>query len=246
MRFLNLIKQDFKNLITNKPILVFCTVFPITLVLLFGFLFSSIYGSNVTSYDYYGVTMMLYMIIYCVTMTPNTFMEARIKQANLRIAYSPISRVEIYLSKLLSTYIFMAIAFIFDILLFHFLGIVNYGNDKLIYILILNLSLLMFSITLGGAACVVIRSEETTNKILSLVLNIVSIFSGIFFQIDSLGKWAAKVSNLSPLKWVLDTSFKVIYDNSFNGYLMTILSLIGLSLVCTLIVHFKYRQEDYI
>ena len=93
MRLLVLMKQDFKNLATNPTIFTFCFIYPPALIFLFGFLFSNLYGSDiVTSYDFYGVTLMFYMLLGTITITPNTFMEERVKSANLRIAYAPVSR----------------------------------------------------------------------------------------------------------------------------------------------------------
>jgi ABC-2 type transport system permease protein len=88
-----LIKQDFKNLITTPVVVTVCVFYPWVLVGLFGFIFSSLYGGRgVTSYDYYGVTMMLYLVITSITITPNTFMEKKLRQGNMRIAYSPVQR----------------------------------------------------------------------------------------------------------------------------------------------------------
>lgn len=242
-----LIKQDFKNLITNINIDFFCFIYPFILVGLFGFLFSGIYGSHgVTSYDYYGVSMMMFLIISAATITPNTFMEHRIKSANLRIAYSPVSRWEVYASKILSSYLFMGVIFSLDLIIFNALGIVNYGGKNFIYVLILFMALLLFATTLGGAICVTLRSEELTNKIISLVINLFAIFSGLFFPIDGLGEWASKIAKLSPLKWVLDSIFQIIYDGNFQHFNLTVGSLIGLSLLFFVIVHINYRPEDYI
>jgi len=247
MRFIKLSKQDFKNLLTNPTVMVGFLVYPVVLILLFGFLFSSLYESGgVTSYDYYGVTMILFTILLAASVTPNTFMEDRIKQGNLRIAYSPVRRWEVYASKILSSYLFTGILIIMDVLLLNALGIVNYGGENLLYIITLLLSLLLFAITLGGALCMIIRNENVTNTVISMVCNIIALGSGIFFPIDGLGQGLAKISNLSPMKWVVDSVFEVIYDGSFQNYGFTIMILIGLSLIFMLIVNFRYRPEDFI
>ena len=130
MSLIILMKQDFKNLLTNPIIFTFCFVYPPALIFLFGFLFSYLYGSSsVTSYDFYGITMMFYMLLGTITVTPNTFLEKRIKSANLRIAYAPISRWKIYISKLLSSYLFMGVMFTIDILIMQYFHFVNYGAN---------------------------------------------------------------------------------------------------------------------
>lgn len=247
MKLWILIKQDFKNLITNSITVTFCFFYPPILVFIFGFLFSNLYGSNeITSYDFYGVTMMFYMILGAVTITPNAFMEERIKQGNLRIAYSPVSRCQIYFSKLISSFVFMGTTFTVDMVIMQVCGWVNFGGHNFIYVIGLMLALLAFTVAFGGAVCVLLKSEELTNKILSIIATAFAVFSGVFFPIAGLGEWPDKISNLSPLKWVLTTIFQLIYDGSFKYYSITLFSLISFTIAFIIIVHLNYHPEDYI
>ena len=219
MNFFNLVKQDVKNIITNKTILLFCIVYPSFLIVMFGFLFSDVYRSEtVTSYDYYGVTMICYLSLQAATITPTVFMEERIKKANMRIAFSPVTRTEIYASKLLTTFIFLETAFIIQMIILNATGLVNYGGENFGIILMLITVLLAFSISLGGAICTIVKSEDLTNKIVGITINSVAIFSGVFFPIAKLGTFADNVSNFLPAKMILNTAFQVIYDNSLSRF----------------------------
>ncbi|MFR8104538.1 MAG: ABC transporter permease [Clostridia bacterium] len=242
-----LLKQDLKNLITNPVKVLYCLVYPLFLILLFGFLFSNLYGGeSVSSYDFYGVTMLIYIIISSSTITPTVFMEERIKQGNLRIAYSPISRVTIYTSKLLATFLFMFFTYSLDILALNGLGIVNFGGEKVGYVYLLLMTLLFFATTMGGAICTIIKSEDLTNKIIGVVVNTLAICSGIFFPIATLGEFADKASNLSPIKWVLNKVFEIIYDANLTGYIGILLALLAFSILFISIIHRKYKVENYL
>ena len=167
MELLLLMKQDFKNAITNSVTVLFCLIYPITLILLFGFLFSNQYsGHIVTSYDFYGVTMIFYLTLVSATIASTVFMEEKIKKANLRVAYSPIPRYKIYLSKVISTFCLLTITFTLNMVILEFTGIVNFGGKNFIYTLLLIIILLFFSITLGCAVCVTLKSQDLTNKLL--------------------------------------------------------------------------------
>lgn len=242
-----LIKQDFKNLITTPVVVIACVVYPWLLVGLFGFIFSSLYGGEgVKSYDYYGVTMMIYIIITSITITPNTFLEKKLRQGNIRIAYAPVSKVLIYMSKILSSYLFMIITVSINMTLMNYFGIVNFGNENFIFVLGLFWAFLLFTVTIGGAVCVIIKEEELTNIILSNIATVLAILSGMFFPVDSLGKVVSSIANLSPIKWIVDLSFSVIYDNNFQNYTAIILGLIVLSIASLIVMHFNYKPEDYI
>ena len=243
-----LMKQDFKNLMTNPTIFIFCFIYPPVLIFLFGFLFSNLYGSNiVTSYDFYGVTLMFYMLLGTITITPNAFLENRIKSANLRIAYAPIPRYVVYISKILSSYLFIGITFTIDISVMQLCHFVNYGGKQnIISVLILMYCMLAFSVTLGGAVCVLLKSEELTNKILTIIATAFAVFSGIFFPIASFGKWIAVFANYSPLKLVIDCAFQLIYDGNSANYISIIDGLLICSVIFIIIIHIFYKPEDYL
>lgn len=247
MILLTLIKQDFNNLITTPVVVIVCTVYPWLLIGLFGFIFSSLYGSEgITAYDYYGVTMMIYLIIGSLTITPNTFMEKKLRQGNVRIAYAPISKITIYMSKIISSFLFMGISFSTNMVLMNYFKIVNFGGKNFIYVLGLFMAFLLLSVTIGGAACVIIKSEELTNTILSNIASLLAFVSGMFFPVDNLGKTVSTIANLSPIKWILDLSFSVIYDNNFQHYNLIVMGLLLLSLAALIVMHFNYKPEDYI
>lgn len=247
MVLFRLIKQDLKNLLKTPVVWTACTIYPWLLVGLFGVMFSSFYNnSGVTSYDYYGVTMIIYLILLSVTMTPNVFMEKRLRSGNIRIAFSPVSKVTIYMSKILSAYIFLIITFSINIILMNYLNVVNFGGKRLIYVLILIWFSLMFVVTMGGAFCVTLKSEELTDMILSNVANILALVSGIFFPVDTLGTNISRLTDLSPVKWVLNLMFSIIYDGDFTHYIPVILGLTIISIISLVIMHFNYKPEDYI
>lgn len=242
-----LIKQDFRNLATTPVVVTVCTVYPWLLIGLFGFIFSSLYGSEgITAYDYYGVTMMIYLIIGSLTITPNTFMEKKLRQGNVRIAYAPISKITIYMSKIISSYLFMGISFSINMALMNYFKIVNFGGENFLYVLGLFMAFLFLSVTIGGAACVIIKTEELTNTILSNIGSLLAFVSGMFFPVDNLGKTVSAIANLCPIKWILDLSFSVIYDNNFQNYNAIVVGLLLLSLAALIIMHFNYKPEDYI
>lgn len=242
-----LIKRDIKNLITTPVVIMACVVYPWLLVGLFGFIFSNLYGGEgVSSYDYYGVTMMIYIIIASITITPNTFMEKKLRKGNIRIAYAPVSRISIYMSKILSSYLFMVVTVSINMTAMNYFKIADLGGDNFIYVLILFMAFLLLTVTIGGAVCVILKTEELTNMILSNVASIFALVSGMFFPVDSLGKVASNLANLSPIKWILDSTFSLIYDNNFQNYTLIIFSLILLSMACLVVMHFNYNPEDYI
>lgn len=245
-RFSQIFKRDYLNLIFN-PMWVFNgTLFPFILVLILGFLSSGNYGNGVTSYDYYGVSMMIYVIFNSATISSNSFMEEKIKQGNMRIIYSPVPKSFMYISKILASFVFSAICHLFVMLVLHFTLNVNFGGNNVLFVILVLLLFEIFASILGVMFCCILRSENTTNQILSIVINISAVLGGVFFQLDGLGKNVANISYISPVKWIVTDIFKVIYDNDFSYYLQVATVLIALSIAGLIMCEKFYKEEDYI
>ncbi|AAK81334.1 ABC-2 type transport system permease protein [Clostridium acetobutylicum] len=247
MNFIRIVKFDFKNIIRNPMLLFFNTIFPLILIGSIGFVMKNGYGSfNVTSYDYYGVTMMIFTaFIICITAS-NTFMEKSVKKGNTRIVYAPVSKAEIYLSKIISTYILGSIFYSIIIVLGKYVLNINYGTRSTIYIIILINMLTLFGCCLGVLFCCIFKSEEGANSVLQIVIMLFIFFGGVFFPVYSLGKIVESISNLSPLKWITECIFRIIYDNDFSIYLPTIGVMLVSSIICIVICQIIFKPEEYV
>lgn len=67
-----IMRLDCLHLLKNKPIMTYLLLYPPLLIWVTGFVFNSIFGDDVlTSYDYYGVTMMIYLSMATVVILPD-------------------------------------------------------------------------------------------------------------------------------------------------------------------------------
>ncbi|WP_368491006.1 ABC transporter permease [Clostridium sp. BJN0013] len=245
-RFLQIFKRDFLNLLFNPMWVFYTVVFPFLLILILGFLTSGNYGSIITSYDYYGISIMIYIVFNTSTIASNSFMEERIKQANMRIIYSPIPKGYIYISKIAATFTFSFICHMMVMILLNLTLKVNFGGENSGFIILTLLLFEIFASALGVLFCCIFKSENTANQVLSIVINISAILGGLFFRLDGLGHNVEKISYMLPVKWIITDIFKVIYDRDFSCYLPIVIILILLSMITIFLCGRFYRTEDYI
>lgn len=246
-KFWVLFKQDFYNLIMSSGTLVVFLIFPTVVTLLMGFLFEDLYNTSlVSSYDFYGVTMIFFVAMMGATVPANSFLEKRIRGGNTRIFYSPVSRIAIYSSKIMTCFLFMATCLSINIVAYQSLSFVNFGDENMIYIILLLFNFVLFLTMLSSAICVTLRSEELTNIILSNSMSVLGFLSGIMFPIANLGAAFEKIASFSPMKWTIDCVFQLIYDGASANYFMIMVGLLVLSFLLLLVVHRNYRPEDYV
>ena len=140
----------------------------------------------------------------------------------------------------------MALALTINIIIFDTISLVNFGSDKIGYVILLIINFVLFLTILSSAICVTLHSEELTNVILSNSMSVLGFLSGIFFPIASLGAIFEKIVSFSPIKWTVDCIFQLIYDGQSTNYWWIMFALLTLSSLLLLVVHKNYRPEDYI
>ncbi|WP_159887124.1 ABC transporter permease [Paenibacillus puerhi] len=246
MNFMRIVWFDFLNICRNPMLVMINTVGQMMIWGGFGLVTSGQFGGTINSFDYYGVaTMTLSSILISMTVT-NTFMEEKVKRGNLRIAYAPVSKAEIYLSKLLSTFIFGVIAFTLLCLIEQYVFQSNFGGNNIFYVIALIDILALFGCSLGALVVVIFKSEERANAVMPIISILFIFFGGVFSPIGHFGTVMQTIAQLSPAKWVLQSAFQIIYDNNFSLFLPVIACLLIFSIFFTLIGQFIFKPEEYL
>lgn len=245
-QFRQILKRDTLNLFTN-PMWIFYTVFfPLLMILILGFLSEGSYGIELSSYDYYGITMMIYSALNAATLAANSFMEQRIKSPNLRIVFSPVKPMYIYLSKIIATVIFTTVCYSAVGVALHFMMNVNFGGEKAIFLWILMIAVEFFASCLSVMVCCIVKSEEITNTIVSNLITLLAVVGGLFFPVDGMGKVIEVISDYTPVKWISTSLFQIVYDNNMISFLPTLGILIVLGTICIFVSHKAFRMEEYL
>lgn len=244
--FYNICKQDFMNLAKNPMWLFYVLAFPILLVGVMGFFMEGSYGTEITSYDYYGISLMIYGALNAATIGANSFMEERIKAGNMRIIFSPQPDSYLYFSKIIAAFLFTEIAYFIDFGILHYLFGVNIGGMYTGYVLAVLTMAILFSSALGVMCCCILKSENITNQILSTLLTILCLLGGVFFSLDGFGETVRKICLLSPVKWIMNTLFAIIYDRYLGQVLPTIFMLAAGTVIIVVLCGVFFHKEDYV
>lgn len=239
-----IVKEDLINLIKNPMWIFYATLFPILLVVTLGFLTNESYSSVVSSFDYYGITLIIYSALMSGLTSSNAFLEEKIKKPNMRIIYAPCRDSYIYISKIVATFIFEFIFHLIDMAIL--VLIFNIHLDSIFHLIIILALVELFSVTLGIMMCCIFKTEMTANQILSIVINLLAILGGLVFSLDGYGKVVRAISLCSPFKYITKNIFQIIYDNDFSLFLPVILILVIGTMIMLGICKLTFKKEDYI
>lgn len=242
-----LFSRDLKNLFMNPAWIMFNTVFPLLLVLVLGYLTKGGYGGmGVTSYDFYGVTLLVFSAWSVAMTSTNSFMEQRIMASNLRVLYAPVRPSFVYVSKIMASFVFTNVCFAVLIAVLHFGLGVHFGGPLFGYVAAIVLLLGLLSSALGVMFCCILRSEELANRVLSPVLQLTAVAGGLFFPLDGVSRTLERVSWFSPAKWVAEAVFRIIYDHDLSLFGPTV-GVLALATVAAFVgCKLTFRTEDYV
>lgn len=245
MRNLKLIvKEDLLNLLKNPMWLFFAAAFPLLMWLLMGFMTRSSYGRAFTSFDYYRVAIMIYSAFYSGSISANAFLEERIKKPNMRIIYAPGQVQNIFLAKIIASFLFCFAFHALDVLIMA-LVFPTAAADSGWLLLFVALSDL-FAVTLGVMLCCIIKQESITNQIQSILVNVLGFLGGAFFPLAGMGAFIRSLSGLSPIKWIVGDLFGLLYDHDLTHVSATIILLLAGTAIMVLVCRLTFRKEDCI
>lgn len=94
--------------------------------------------------------------------------------------------------------------------------------------------------------CCIFHSEEVANKLLSPVIQGMALASGLFFPLDGISPWLARLSWLSPVKWVAEALFQLIYDDDTSLFLPVVMVLTVTTAAFLAGCHWTFRRENYV
>ncbi|MBO0452492.1 ABC transporter permease [Candidatus Enterococcus murrayae] len=245
-RLFRIIQRDTINLLTNPMWIFFSLMFPFLLVAILGFLTEGLYGKYFTSYDYYGVTLMLFSTMYAATFSANSFMEEKIKKANLRIVYSPIRNWFIPFSKVVATFIFTTLFYTIAAVICHLLFQIRFGDEKLVQIWALFSGMNLLFSCIGVLMCCIFKSEGVANQIISILTAALAMLSGFLFPVANLGETFVKISNWLPTAKVAQTIFEMIYDQNASNFSSMFILLLICSLLILVIATILFNGEEYV
>jgi ABC-type multidrug transport system, permease component len=219
--------MDFRGLLKNPVVIFINTIFIFILAFILGSLNSGLYADEWTPYRYSLVVLIVYTILNGCTTASNCFLERKVSRANLRVLMSPVGRISFCLSKITASALFNfcchVIVLFAGLALFHVsIPFANVG-----WFILTMIPFEFAACSLGVLVCCLLKSEEATSSLLSMVISFLAILGGTFFPLDGMGKFLATLSSLSPLHWLNTSMLKLFFDG--NIQMLFPLLLVGIT-----------------
>jgi len=193
--------------------------------------------------DYYAVTMLTLIILYSSMTASYAITNERIRKTYNRVLISPLKRHEFFIGKLLGSVLLTLLQMLIVILFSKYVLNAYLGDNLLIYGVII-LSEIIMAVSLGQGAAFLMKNDTAVNGLLNSIIPIIVLLGGGYFPLEQFNSnILTTIAKISPVKWINDALFKVIYGNDYSKVLPAILVNLTVALIFLMLASIKYREE---
>lgn len=167
------------------------------------------------SMDYYGVTMLTLIVMYASMTGLWAIKSEQLQKTGNRMLCSPVNSYEILVGKVLGGILVTIVQFGIVILVSKYILKVYWGSNIWVILLII-LSEAIMAISIGTGIAYLIKNDGAANGLLNTLIPIIVFFGGGYMPLSQMSGDLLKITNISPLKWVNDSIFRVVYDGDYS------------------------------
>ncbi|PJW15333.1 ABC transporter permease [Geobacillus sp. Manikaran-105] len=189
--------------------------------------------------DYYAVAMTTMIALYSALPGSSLLRGERTRKTADRLLAAPVRKSEIFIGKLTgnvaANFLCVAVVMLFSQWVLH----ADWGHHvSLVWLLMLTEVVLAISFGLGMSYMA--RTEGAARTIAMVIIQLSSFFGGAYFPIDETAWYA----HLSPLSWMNDTIFKIVYANDLSSVVPTMLLNIGIAALFLMIAVVSMARRE--
>ena len=160
-----------------------------------------------------------------------------------RISIAKSSKIEIILGKFVGYVGIMAIQLFILFIFSVYIMKANWGNQYWT-VGILTFSLIFFTAATSLFLSIFFKNKKLVTNIINLIIPILGLLAGSYIPLSAFqSELLNRLSYLSPLKWMNDSIFYLIFGGSMNPILGTLLINFGLGTLLLVLAIFSFKNK---
>ncbi|HEL0648762.1 TPA: ABC transporter permease [Streptococcus equi subsp. zooepidemicus] len=200
-------------------------------------------SKGMSSADYYAISMFTMITFYSIMSAMNLVLSDRQQGVASRIYLTGVSNSAILLGKLiggmLATAVQLTILYVFT----RFVLRVNWGTNDW-QIIGVTASLVYLSVAIGIGLATGIRNQSFLTVASNAVIPVFAFLGGSYIPLSILNSALInQLSNISPIKWVNDSLFYLIFGGQSNPIPVTLMVNLGIGTAFILFALVRMRKQ---
>nr|WP_205606596.1 ABC transporter permease [Clostridium sporogenes] len=189
---------------------------------------------NLTSYEYYSVSILSFMVIVTIMSLCQGYYEEKRKGIFQRALSTSISKVQYFNYSLISWYIFAVLFNSIYVLSYRFLGLSFKGNIGLLLLIVLTKSFL--EVAISSVVIAFFKEQKVAIICLNTFLILSVSLGGVFYPLDKVINsfniiLRAIITNFAPNVLIIKTYKSFLIYNSFEAIKYYLITFILVSIV---------------
>lgn len=243
--FIPIFLLGLKRRLRDFFILFYNLVFPLVLILLLGYLTSTTYTQDFSSYTYYSLVLVPFFLFLSITTCAYNATEESLYRVSHRFAFSPTSRGSLVVGKILSSFMVLAAISTLLIVLLNLFFSMHLGV-KLWGIVLLYSSIVFMTASLGYFIGYTFKNNVAIRNYINLPISIFAFLGGSFFPVGSFNPYLRLLFKLSPLYWINRSVFLYLYDQQIALLLVVTCIVTTLGLIFLLLSPITFKREVFL
>lgn len=242
---LHIVCFDLKKRSRDGFIIGYNIIFPIVMIILLGYLSSESYGKDFTGYHYYMIVILSFSVAMAVITAAFAGKDDAYKKTAVRYLFSPISKSQIVLAKLISCTLVISCCNLLVLLFSH-----------LVFKIPLNMNIIPVTLILAAetfTVCAIglfiglgMKNFIFIKNVLNIPICLAAILGGAFFPLGTLNERLEMIIKLSPLTWVNRSIFLMLYDDSSQLIWKTTLIFFVTGIGFAILAVILFKKEEFI
>lgn len=220
-------------------------VFPLTMIILLGYLLTDSFTKEFTGYEYYTLVMVPFCCMMAVITAAYAGKEDSYAKTAFRLLIAPISERQIFSTKLVSCTIVFGICNVIVLSIPTLIGNLFLRHNIQIIIVLLTAEAFCVS-AIGLYIGLSMKNFITVKNFLNIPICLFAILGGSFYQFGTLNKSISILIYLSPLTWINRSIFLSIYDGNNETLYITTIILFGIGVIFTILGMKSFKREEFI
>ncbi|HEL0020698.1 TPA: ABC transporter permease [Streptococcus equi subsp. zooepidemicus] len=200
-------------------------------------------SKGMSSADYYAISMFTMITFYSIMSAMNLVLSDRQQGVASRIYLTGVSNSAILLGKLIGGMLATAVQLTLLYVFTRFVLRVNWGTNDW-QIIGVTASLVYLSVAIGIGLATGIRNQSFLTVASNAVIPVFAFLGGSYIPLSTLNSALInQLSNISPIKWVNDSLFYLIFGGQSNPIPVTLMVNLGIGTAFILFALVRMRKQ---
>lgn len=198
-----------------------------------------------SSLNYYTIAEMALIIMYGSSAGLYGIAREKNSKTRDRILSGPVRKSEFLVGKTIGGVLVTVLQILIVILFSKYVLKADFGSDIFTVMAIFTSQIIM-AVSMGVGLGFIFKNENIASGILNFLIPVIVFLGGSYSPVDHMGSklFTDVITYLSPVRWVNQSIFGVIYSGDYSKVIPTIMINIGIGLIFLASASLIFRRES--